>query len=264
LPSLWDRFRTPFNCSNVTVNFAQTGFIGTDATRRADFTSPPQDCLPPCWYSFTPGASNPDEITSLFARLGVDPADVDTRGSQLPDLTVSSAYFEDYPHQFPGLPPRVSVLWSGSTVASLALEGIHPDFIAPSDVISSLGTPDDIVLWIDSRIELRYFTLILRYPQHHTSVFVSGTLVPNDDQTDELLCVNEEAGISTDVLFYADSPDAYDEISLLEDYPTTSESIEEEVQYEWRTFSEDPPFALSLEEAARLLAKEGACFPPMK
>ncbi|MGA9191480.1 MAG: hypothetical protein WBZ24_07100 [Anaerolineales bacterium] len=252
------------NCTNVPVTLARPRFVSTDETRLADFTSPPQDCLPPCWYSFTPGDSKPDEITPFFARLGVEAADVDTHASELSSLSLSSAYFEDFPHRFPYLPPRVSVLWSPSNVASVALQGLNPDFIGPSDIVSSLGTPEDIILWIDSHIELRYFTLILRYPQLHTSVFVSGILVSNNDQTDELLCLNDKAGISTDVLFYADSLDPYAELSLLEDYPITSEFIEEEVQYEWRSLSKDPPFALSLHEAAELIAREGACFPPMK
>ena len=260
LRSLWEEFRMPLTCTAVPVVLSNDTLISSPATRLADFTTPPQDCEPPCWNSLTPGASSPSAIESFFGRLGVAPGDIDTHKGYLHLLSASSAYFEDFPHSFPWLPPLVEVLWSPTEVVSIQLRGLKPPLITPSHVLRAFGKPQEIVIWLQ---DPGAFTLILRYPESRTAVFISGSMTISADGTSELLCLNDDGGISTDTIFYAHPIDAYEELSLLENYAFTPQSVQEEVSYQWIPISRDHTGPISLEEAAEFLGQQDTCLPPL-
>lgn len=264
--ALFERLRKPGACMNIPVGLPHYVLKVTEATHLADFTQPPPDCSPPCWNSLTPGLSDPATITDFFARLGVAGEEVSTGQADTPGLNTSSALFASFPYNFPDLPPSITILWAPGHISSVKLSNLEPPFIGPRQVIQSLGTPQQVYVWIDARVELRYFTLVLRYPEQRTSIFVSGTMVWNDAQADELICITDDAGVLTDALFSAESSDIYQDLSLWMDSPVTAQDMREE--FVWTSFPGDPttqPSEVQMDapELSQILLQKDACLPPL-
>ena len=267
ISTMFSRLLTPNLCTTVATNLPHYTLQTNDVTNRADFTSENSQCQPPCWMSLTPGVSSANEIPQFFANLGVAQSDINVRRSYIPDVISSSAYFQSFPYQFPDLPPRVTVQETENGIIGLHVEGFNLAYISTTDLIHSLGTPASVYIWVDARVEVRYFTLILRYPDEQTSIFISGEMISKDPgSSQELICMSEVAGVRIDALFYAEAGDIYRDLTLWSDYPTSRERMRDE--FIWISFPQDSttqhsPFQSSVEDLAHLLQQNGACLPPL-
>lgn len=266
LTALFDRLRTPASCLAVPVNLPHYVHRESDATRLADFTDPLPDCRPPCWNAFVPGESSPSAIEPFFARLGVSADDIETIPADTPGLTLSSALFQSFPYDFPDLPPRLTIVWNPAQTISVELSNIEPAFISVREIVRAMGYPEQVYIRVDARVELRYFTVILRYPEQRTSIFITGTLVWSDETGEELLCLTDEAGFLSHALFYEQPSDVYQDLSLWWDVPVTAEHMRDE--FIWTSFPQDPTtqtpaFRMDVAELTDLLTTQDGCLPPL-